>query len=65
MSTPRYFVATRLSGELRPVDHWLYASFAEADERAAFDRDNRVVLANDTDLGAEVFGRRTRERTGG
>lgn len=60
MTAPRYFVATRLGGDLRPVDHWLYADVAEAKERAAFDPKHRVVLDAETEEGAVVFRRGTR-----
>lgn len=57
MTAPRYFAATRLGGEMRPVDHWLYADVAEAEERVAFDPEHRVVLDVETVEGAEVFRR--------
>lgn len=63
MTASRYFVATRLGGDLRPVDHWLYANAAEAEERAAFDPEHRVVLDVETGEGAEVFRRRARVLT--
>lgn len=62
MTAPRYFAATRLGGVLRPVDHWLYADVAEAEERVAFDPEHRVVLDVETGEGAAIFARRERVR---